>query len=389
MQDHFYRDTWVEINLDAIKNNVKAMRNHIGEGIKIIAVVKANGYGHGAVQVANTALKAGASMLAVAFLDEALSLRKSGITAPLLVLGATRAEYVPLAIENNIMLTAYSFDWLKETAKFLKTEKLSLHIKLDTGMGRLGIADSKELEAIFSFAREQPTINIMGIYTHFATADEENLDYFHLQYSSFKEFLSQIPNDNLLIHCGNSATGLRFPDKLFNAVRFGISMYGLSPSVVIREELPFQLEEAFTLHTKLVHVKKIKKGSKVSYGAEYEAIEDEWIGTLPIGYADGWIRKLKDSRVLIDGQYVPLVGRICMDQCMIKLPIHYPVGTKVTLIGNQGARQISVDEVASRLETINYEITCMITSRVPRIFLENKSIIEVSNPLLANLSKEC
>jgi alanine racemase len=161
-------------------------------------------------------------------------------------------------------------------------------------------------------------------------------------------------------------------------------MYGLTPSIEMKNELPFLLEEAFALQTKLVHVKKIPKGTKVSYGATYEAKEDEWIGTLPIGYADGWIRSLKSSDVIVDEKRAPLIGRICMDQCMVKLPYELPVGTNVTLIGQQSNERITVDEVAKRLDTINYEVTCMITSRVPRMFLRNKSIIELSNPLLPN-----
>lgn len=148
--------------------------------------------------------------------------------------------------------------------------------------------------------------------------------------------ISSVPSHRLFVHCANSATGLKFPSKVYNAVRFGISMYGLSPSPEMRRELPFSLQEAFSLQTKLVHVKKVTKGTKISYGATYEAKEDEWIGTLPIGYADGWIRKLKDAEVIIQNRRVPLVGRICMDQCMVKLPYEIPVGTNVTLIGKQG-----------------------------------------------------
>jgi alanine racemase len=382
MQEDFYRDTWVEVNLDAITHNVRSMKHHIGEAIDIIAVVKANAYGHGALQVAKTALDAGASLLAVAFLDEALMLRNSGIDVPILVLGATRAVDVELAIKNDITLTVFSLDWLNEAKKYLNTGVINLHVKLDTGMSRLGVRAEKELSAIVKFVEDSSHFAITGIYTHFATADESDIAYFNHQYKRFQELLNCISQQDLLVHCGNSATGLRFPDKLYNAVRLGISMYGLSPSVEVKNELPFPLEEVFSLQTKLVHVKKVPKGTKVSYGATYETTEDEWIGTLPIGYADGWLRSLKDSDVLVEGKRVPLIGRVCMDQCMVKLPYELPVGTKVTLIGKQNNEHITVDEVAKRLDTINYEVPCMITSRVPRMFLKNKSIIEVCNPLL-------
>lgn len=389
MQHEFYRDTWVEVNLDAITHNVKAMKHHIGENVEIIAVVKANGYGHGASQVAKTALDAGASILAVAFLDEAIALRNSGINAPILVLGATRAENVELAIKYNITLTVFSIDWLYEAKQYIQKDTINLHIKLDTGMGRLGIRNAEDLASLMTFVSGSSLFAITGIYTHFATADEIDLQYFNNQYEKFLELIDSISHENILVHCGNSATGLRFPDKLFNAVRLGISMYGLSPSLEIKNELPYSLKEAFALQTKLVHVKKVPKGTKVSYGATYEAKEDEWIGTLPIGYADGWLRRLKNSEVLVDDKRVELVGRICMDQCMVKLPYKLPIGTKVTLIGKQNNERISVDEVAERLDTINYEVTCMITSRVPRMFFKNKSIIDVSNPLITNMTKEC
>lgn len=389
MQTDFYRDTWVEVNLDAITHNVRSMKHHIGENVDIIAVVKANGYGHGAVQVAKTALEAGASMLAVAFLDEAIALRNSGIHAPILILGATRAADVELAIKNNLTVTVFSLDWLIEAKKHIQTGVINLHVKLDTGMSRLGVRESEDLTTVFKFVEDSSHFTITGIYTHFATADEKDLDYFHSQYEKFQKLLDRISHQDLLVHCGNSATGLRFPGKLYNAVRLGISMYGLSPSIEMKDELPYLLEEAFSLQTKLVHVKKIPKGTKVSYGATYEAIEDEWIGTIPIGYADGWLRSLKNSDVLVDDKRAPLIGRICMDQCMVKLPYELPVGTNVTLIGRQNKERISVDEVAERLGTINYEVTCMITSRVPRMFFRNKSIMEGSNPLLTNSSKEC
>lgn len=384
MQSNFYRDTWVEVNLDAITHNVRSMKHHIGEFVDIIAVVKANGYGHGAVQVANTALDAGASMLAVAFLDEAIALRNSGIHAPILVLGAVRAVDVELAIENNITLTVFSLDWLKEAKQYIQTGVIHLHVKLDTGMSRLGVREVGDLLTLFEFVEETSYFVITGIYTHFATADEIDPQYFNTQYRRFQELLESVSHQDLLVHCGNSATGLRFPKNLYNAVRLGISMYGLTPSIEMKNELPFLLEEAFALQTKLVHVKKIPKGTKVSYGATYEAKEDEWIGTIPIGYADGWIRSLKSSDVIVDEKRAPLIGRICMDQCMVKLPYELPVGTNVTLIGQQSNERITVDEVAKRLDTINYEVTCMINSRVPRMFLRNKSIIELSNPLLPN-----
>jgi alanine racemase len=381
MQPGFFRDTWVEVNLDAIEHNVRLMKEHIGKEVHLIAVVKANAYGHGAKQVAEAALKSGATMLAVAFLDEAISLRNQGIQAPILVMGAIRASDVEMVEKYKLTVTVFSLVWLKEAEDYIQ-DFIDLHIKVDTGMGRLGVQEENDLIDIFNFAEKSNHFYVKGIYTHFATADENDPSYFLFQYGKFEKMISSVPNHRLFVHCANSATGLKFPSKVYNAVRFGISMYGLSPSPEMKSELPFSLQEAFSLQTKLVHVKKVTKGTKISYGATYEAKEDEWIGTLPIGYADGWIRKLKDAEVIIQNKRVPLVGRICMDQCMVKLPHEIAVGTNVTLIGKQGDEKITIDEIAKRLDTINYEVPCTITSRVPRMYIKDKCIIEVSNPLL-------
>ncbi|MCY9182428.1 alanine racemase [Bacillus haynesii] len=384
----FYRKTWAEIDLTALKENVRNMKRHIGEHVHLMAVVKANAYGHGDAQVAKAALAEGASILAVALLDEALSLRAQGIEEPILVLGAVPPEYASIAAEKRIIVTGYSVGWLKDVLGFLgETEApLEYHLKIDTGMGRLGCKTEEEIKEMMEMTESSDKLNCTGVFTHFATADEKDTDYFDMQLDRFKELISPIPLDRLMVHSSNSAAGLRFREQLFNAVRFGIGMYGLAPSTEIKDELPFRLREVFSLHTELTHVKKIKKGESVSYGATYTAKRDEWIGTVPVGYADGWLRRLAGTEVLIDGKRQKIAGRICMDQFMISLAEEYPVGTKVTLIGKQKDEWISVDEIAQNLQTINYEITCMISSRVPRMFLENGSIMEIRNPILPDQS---
>ncbi|WP_078543054.1 alanine racemase [Litchfieldia alkalitelluris] len=383
MEREFYRDTWVEIDLDDITANVQSMIRHLSKEQQIIAVVKANAYGHGDVQVAKVALEAGASCLAVAILDEAIALRNHGIKAPILVLGATRAENINVSAEKNISLTVYSSDWLKNAKQYLSADKkVSVHLKIDTGMSRLGVRDEQEFLEMMDIFEKEEVFQVEGVYTHFATADEVDTTYFDQQFEKFTQFLSLLPSQPTYIHTGNSATGLRFKEKTFNAVRMGIAMYGLTPSPDIRHLLPFPLKEAFSLHSRLVHVKMLKKGDKVSYGATYTSPQDEWVGTVPIGYADGWIRKHQGGEVLVDGKRCEIIGRVCMDQFMVRLPSELPVGTKVTLIGEQGSEKISMDEVAARLETINYEIPCTINFRVPRIFLEKQSIIEVRNTIL-------
>lgn len=380
----FYRDTWAEIDLDAITSNVSSMKMHLGSHVKLIAVVKANAYGHGGVQVAKAAIEAGAEMLAVAFLDEAISLRQAGVTEPILVMGASRPTDMKVALEYDLVLTVFSLEWLKEAVsqQNIENEKVSIHLKVDTGMGRLGIRGEQEFKDVLQFIHKNKLFSFEGVYTHFATADELDTHYFKEQLHKFTLFIKDFDTEKIMIHCANSATGLRYPENVFNAVRFGISMYGLTPSQEIINQLPYKLKEAFSLHSKLVQVKRIPKGAKISYGATYVADEEQWIGTLPIGYADGWIRRLRESEVLVDGIRVPIVGRICMDQLMIKLPEEKAIGTRVTLIGLQNKEQITVDEVASRLDTINYEVPCIITSRVPRVFLRNQSVVEVRNELL-------
>lgn len=382
-EDNFYRDTWVEIDLDAIAYNVGELRKKLHPENKLIAVVKANGYGHGALQVARTALRSGANYLAVAFLDEAISLRKQGITAPILVLGASRPKDVMTAIKYKVTLTVYYKDWLEEAVQFLnKDDSLTIHLKLDTGMGRIGVRNEQEIQSIEELLVKHPNIVVEGIFTHFATADEKNSSYFESQIQRFKELLSYFTKLPAIIHCSNSAASLLHPDLQYNAVRLGISMYGLTPSLEIEPDLPYPLQEAFSLRTKLVQVKKLNKGDKVSYGATYEAKEEEWIGTLPIGYADGWLRKLQGQEVLVEGIRAPIVGRICMDQCMIRLPFYLEPGTEITLIGKQRDAEISVNEIAAKLETINYEITCMISTRVPRVFKQYGNITETVNFLI-------
>ncbi|MDX8362833.1 alanine racemase [Cytobacillus sp. IB215316] len=378
----FYRDTWVEINLDHIHDNVQAMRNHIADDVQIIAVVKANAYGHGYTQVARTALEAGATMLAVAFMDEAIFLRKQGIQAPILVMGATRPEDLSDAVKFNVIITISQAEWLHEALKFYHEDQaIHLHVKLDTGMGRLGVRTEAEIKAIEAVVNNDKRLVLHGAYTHFATADEINTTYLEQQYRMFQEMLDWFAEKPSMIHCANSAAALRFPHKLFNAIRFGISMYGLTPSVDIKPQLPFPLKEAFSLHSRLSHIKLVSPGNSISYGATYTTKQEEWIGTVPIGYADGWLRKLRNNEVLVNGVRIPIVGTICMDQMMVKLNNEVPVGTQVTLIGQQLNNFIQVDEIAEQLDTINYEITCMINYRVPRLYIRNNSVIEVVNHL--------
>ncbi|WP_247747470.1 alanine racemase [Alkalihalobacillus sp. BA299] len=386
--DSFYRDTWVEVNLDHIKENVRNIKASFKHTMEIMAVVKADGYGHGAIPVAETALEAGATYLAVAILDEAIQLRMAGIKAPILVLGAIRPEDLEIAASQDITVTVFSVEWLQRAQSLYQGQKkINMHMKFDTGMGRIGIRDQEEGKAVIEVIQEDNRFRLEGLYTHFATADELCDDYFNMQYERFTHIVNLMKEwkvDVSIIHCGNSATGLMHPNQAFNMFRLGISMYGLTPSIDIKDKLPVQLKEAFSLHSKLIQVKRVPPGEGISYGITYKTEGWEWIGTIPIGYADGWYRyhSLKRGSVLVNGEKVPFVGRICMDQCMVKLLHEEPARTQVTLIGSQGDQTISIDDVAERLSTINYEIPCMIGTRIPRVYLKNNRVYDVKNKIV-------
>ncbi|ATP42042.1 alanine racemase [Solibacillus sp. R5-41] len=366
-----YRPTKAVIDLQAIHQNVVSLRHYLQPNVRIIAVVKANAYGHGDIEVANAAINAGATMLAVATPDEAVHIREHFDYIDILVLGATPASFIPYASRENITLTVFSAEWMEQAQEYLPLSKqVKLHVKIDSGMGRIGITTKEELLTLYSVIQKSSQFVVDGIFTHFATADEEDDDgYFEKQVCLFKELLNVLPEKPRLVHVANTATALVKDSSLqYDAVRFGISMYGLLASSYVGELLPFPLKPAFSLETELVHVKKLKAGQSVGYGATFTAEKDCFIGTIPIGYADGMIRRLSGQEVLIGGRRAQIIGRICMDQSMILMEEAYNVGEHVLLIGQQQEDEITIDDWASKLETINYEIPCVITARVPRVY---------------------
>lgn len=365
-----YRPTKAVIDLQAIKHNVVSLRKHLQPNVEIIAVVKANAYGHGDIEVAKAAIQAGATMLAVATPDEAVHMRTYFKEIDILVLGAIPTSFISYASKENISITVFSLQWLEQAKSFLPIDNaVKIHLKIDSGMGRIGITTREELLAVYEAAVSSNGLVVDGVFTHFATADEENSVYFDNQVYIFKGLLDALPEKPRLVHVANTATALVKDSSLqFDAVRFGISMYGLLPSSYVGEVLPFPLKPAFSLETELVHVKQLKAGQSVGYGATFTAKEDCYIGTIPIGYADGMIRKLSGQDVLVNGERAQIIGRICMDQSMILLSQAYTVGESVVLIGKQQSNEITMDDWATKLETINYEIPCVITSRVPRIY---------------------
>ncbi|MGL4820487.1 MAG: alanine racemase [Bacilli bacterium] len=375
--EQYRRPTYAAIDLDAIRHNVSEFKERVPNDTMIIAAVKANGYGHGAVEVARTALKNGVTMLAVAMIEEAVQLRMAGITADILILGNTPPSAISLALQHNLIVTLHHPEWLQQVSESLTSQdRLRVHLKVDSGMGRLGVTTSEGLQAVLTLLRTCPAVQCEGVFTHFATADEADETYFERQVMRFDTLLSEcvrsLPNaEKLVVHSSNSAAAMRYRKQHRAAVRIGIALYGYYPSPHTKASTDYTLQPAMSLHSELVSVKQFSAAHGIGYGATHQTTEGEWIGVIPIGYADGWLRALNTADVLIEGRRYPTVGRVCMDQFMVQLDRPYPVGTRVTLFGENGGSKIEIDEVADRFNSINYEICCMIGDRVPRVYFAN------------------
>ncbi len=371
-----HRPTVAKVDLGAIKWNINQIRNHIRPGKKLLAVVKADGYGHGAVPIANAAKEAGVDGFCVAILDEAIELRQNGFTEDfLLVMGVTEVRDVALMADSNISVTVSSFEWLEAALPLLNLRKtmnpLRIHLAVDTGMGRIGLRTKEEVQAFEAFCEKYESLHLEGIFTHFATADGEDDIQVERQYETFKELVKSMTTRPDMVHLANSAMTLWHEDFETDATRVGIAMYGYNPSD-LTIPLPYELKPAFTLETEISYVKQMHEGDTISYGARYKAYEGEWLATLPIGYADGWRRDLGNQTLLVDGHRCPVRGVVCMDQLMISLPHAYPIGTKVTLLGENNGEWNNPSEMAVELGTIGYEILCGISDRVPRIYNDSK-----------------
>lgn len=388
MQDEaYFRDTVAEVDLDAIRHNVRQFREHLPGSVRLMAVVKADAYGHGAVPVARAALSAGADSLAVAFLDEALELRAAGVSAPILVMGYTPPRAVEEALKHDVTLTVYSEEVVEAIGRQAAREgrKASVHVKVDTGMGRLGLLE-EEVPSFLRRLTEFPHIRVGGVFTHFACADEADKGYTHFQHQRLLGFVDRLREAGVgtpLIHCANSAAAIDLPEYGHALVRLGISMYGYYPSEEANRRA-VRLKPALTLKTRIVRLKRPPKGTGISYGKTVTVDGNRWIATIPVGYADGFNRRLSNrGSALVHGRRVPIVGRVCMDQTMLDVTEAMPVsvGDEVVLYGRQGDEAISVDEVARLLDTISYEVTCAVGRRVPRVYLEGGKKVGVINRL--------
>ena len=377
-----HRWAWVEVDLTAIRRNLQRFRRLIGPDVMILAVVKGDGYGHGAVAVARTALAAGARFLGVANVDEGIELRKAGISAPILILAPPPPPTIELILRYQLIPAVDSAEFalaLGEAAAALD-RVAPYHLKVDTGMNRVGVhyADAPDLLRTIDFHKG---LQLQGVFTHFATADEVETFEFSRQFERFSQCLEEMRYlgiDPGIVHAANTAATIRYRQAHFDMLRIGIGMYGLHPSPVTRNLI--ELTPAMSVYARVREIKPVPMGEGVGYGMIYRSPGNVLIGTLLLGYADGFSRELSGRMdVLVRGQRLPQVGRICMNIMMFEADqrpsvtravIQPEFGEEVVLVGESGRERISLEELADLLGTINYDMACRLGSRLERLYLE-------------------
>ena len=367
--------TWAEINLQNIKYNVNSVKKALNKGTNLCCVVKANAYGHGAVEVSKFLEKENVDFFSVARLEEALELVKNNIKTPILCMGYIDNCKIHYAIDNNIRITVYSLEMVQNINDLAKkiNKKAYIHIKLDTGMSRIGFLVNdysiKDIKNIFSLEN----IIVEGIYTHFAKADEDNKEATFKQISKYQKVIKALESANLNIpikHVSNSAAILDLRDCAFNMVRLGVSLYGCYPSDDVSRKI--DLKTCLELKSKISNIKTIEKGTSVSYAGTYTVDKDTKIATIPVGYADGFPRTQKNPKAFVNGRLVNIVGRICMDQTMLEIPNDLTVNMEdeVILIGDIDG--IKIGNISGNVDTIDHEVLCNINRRVNRVYLTNE-----------------
>ena len=367
------RPTLAEIDLGAVQRNLGRVRQAVGPAVRVFGVVKADAYGHGAVPVAR-ALEPLCDALAVSLVEEGLELRAGGIRSPILVLGAYYNRHQDEVIAERLTPVLYDRGQLEHFAAAGKRlgRRVDVHLKVDTGMSRLGVTPA-ELEATLAQAAESPQLRLVGLCTHFASADVQGPEPTESALAAFRSALEQARRlgfESLTRHAANSAAAVRFPEARFDAVRPGLALYGAMPSPVVRLA---GLEGALALRTRIMAVREIAPGTTVSYGGTWRAARPTRVATLPIGYADGYPRHVRGAEVLLAGRRLPVIGAVCMDMLMIDVTDvpQTALDGPVTLIGRDGDDEITVDEMARWAGTISYEILCGISKRVPRVFSDS------------------
>lgn len=377
-----YQRVYAEINLDAVRSNMDHMKSNIAPETKMIAVVKTDGYGHGAVPIARELEPLDYMYgFAVATAEEALSLRQSGITKPVLILGYTFPYSYEQLIQEDVRMAVFRHDTLQQLSQAVEhlaqkgiDKKARVHIKVDTGMSRIGVRPDKEGLLFVEKAFQSSGVEVEGIFTHFARADEENKEYAKGQLKLFWEFLRAVKEKTgreiPVKHCSNSAGIIELPQANMDVVRAGITLYGLWPSKQVRRDI-VALTPVLSLYSHIVYIKEIQAGTQVSYGGTYVAEHKMRIATIPVGYGDGYARGLSGKgSVLVHGKRAPILGRVCMDQFMVdvsEIP-EAQEGDKVTLIGEDGKEQITMEELGELSGRFNYEFACCLEKRIPRVY---------------------
>lgn len=381
MSDKYYRSTYVNVDLNAIVSNFQVFQK-LHPTKTVIPVVKANGYGLGSLPIARQLMKNGAEFFAVATLDEAIELRMHGINAKLLVLGVIPTADINKALQHRIAVTVPSKSWLDEVITNLPKENEKdqwFHVKLDTGMGRLGVKDVSEYKKIIETIDTHEHLIFEGVFTHFACADEPG-DSMNQQQNLFEEMVNQARKPEF-IHSQNSAGALMKDTQFCNAVRIGISLYGYYPSHYVKDNVKVHLKPSAQWISEVVQRKVLQPGESVSYGSIYTATEPTEIGIIPVGYADGYPRLMSGAYVNVNGHQCEVIGKVCMDQIIIKVPAEIKVGDKVILMDHHVDTPQSAEALARQQHTINYEVLCNLNRRLPRIY-HGTEVVEINNELL-------
>lgn len=383
MESHL---TWAEIDLSAIAHNVRELRRITAPRARVMIAVKANAYGHGAVQVARTGLENGADQLGVARIEEGIELRRAGIRAPILIFGYTPSCLAPVLVDHDLTASVFSLQGAARLDAALPgNRRLAVHLKVDTGMGRMGLLPDQRrcaacgvnpgpgaAEEVLGIAALKK-LRLEGLWTHFAVSDEADKSYTRQQLQLFREFIQSLDDKGLTVgmhHAANSGAIIDMPESHLDMVRAGISVYGLYPSQHV-DRNKIRLRPALALKARITHVKQVPAGTRISYGGTWQSSRPTTIATVPVGYGDGYSRSLSNQgQMLVHGRLAPIVGRVCMDLTMLDVG-HIDdvrVEDEVVLIGRQGNEVISADDVAAQLNTINYEVVTALMHRVPRVY---------------------
>jgi alanine racemase len=364
---------WAEVHPEHLRHNLLEIRRRLRPGVKFMAVVKANGYGHGLVPTAAVLAEAGADAFGVGTCEEGVRLREAGIRQPILVLGPIHPAQADTAAESDLEVTVFQASWFAEMRKHrISAKPLRVHIKMDTGMGRYGLRERAEFEEMVPHLREMD-IEVVGVFTHLATANQADDGYVRRQFALFqtmRRWVEEAGFGRVTAHCANSAAAIRYPELALDMVRVGASLYGILPidrDVVEKQPLDVGLLPTISVRTVISHVKRVEAGQSVGYDRAYQTVEEEWIATVPVGYANRWFRGYSGCSVIVAGERAPIVA-ICMNQMMIRLPRPVPVGTPVTLLGVDGQERVLPDELAAHIGSIPQQVLVMLPEQMPRMY---------------------